>query len=268
MMLRCCRSLTGEKWAAAISTIVNGSKHYDLGPTSPQAGSPLSSPQISRPREASVCRLLGRGIADTSADSWPGTTATGRARSQTNGRNQIIRHPGGNAAIKRRGGARITGLPISQAQYGPSRLGRVKQVRIPGILKRPAGSEEIKAFPPSVIATRTSAPRSRRRRTSQFRRFIGCNAAANAKNDFTGRAHHDSFLLGFTRERHFITIPKRGDLVLRSLCEALRKNETRGVRYLSSLWQDGQKQGEKAWKTRMNCSYRAKNCCAMARHFC
>ena len=169
MMLRCCRSLTGEKWAAAMSTIVSGSSMRP-GPTSPQAWLPLSGPQISRPRDASISRLCW--VAALRYICWfiAGTTATGAGVARHMVETKSFAIPAATRAIKSAvAGARITRSahfpssmwPIAASAAGSSRL---SDTGYPDTACRLRGV--IKALPPSVIATRTSAPRSRRRRTS------------------------------------------------------------------------------------------------------
>ena len=169
MMLRCCRSLTGAKCAAAISTIVKGSS-IRPGPTSPHAWLPLSGPQMSNPREARTPRLCCVAAARYICWFIAGKTATGAGVARQIVDTRSFAMPAATRAIRSAvAGARITRSahfpnsiwPIAASAVGSSRL---SETGYPETACKLSGV--IKALAASVIATRTSAPRSRRRRTS------------------------------------------------------------------------------------------------------
>ena len=168
-MLRCCRSLTGDAHCAAWSTIASGSSMRP-GPTSPHAWLPLSGPQISRPRAASCCRLCCVTAARYICWFIAGTTATGAAVARQAVVTRSLAIPACKRAIRSAdAGASTTKSahfassiwPIAASAAGSSRSSNTgwpeTACRLSGV---------IKALAAGVIITRTSAPRSRRRRTS------------------------------------------------------------------------------------------------------
>ncbi len=128
-----------------------------------------------------------------------------------------------------RGGKNHRVGPFPQSRYAPHRAAsaagssRLSDTSSPTPLVSSGGT----ALPPSVIATRTSAPRSRKRR-DQLRRFIRSDTAANAENNFLpAKAHHVSSSCWVTlKGGYFITISTYVvSLPALHFCEALRKNK-------------------------------------------